>query len=248
MILTSNDQDNRYSYGVTFNGVHSTEYGLDVEFGKEIGLPAKKKITVEVPYSSKIIDLSEVYGDQVYEEREIKIPFHVMDRETMTKERLYRLWQQAINWLESPSHKVPLIDDVDSEWHYLAEVESAPTWEEFKTAHGTLTVTFKAYPFRIKNFAEGNDIWDTFDFENDIAQFMEYEVTDSRVIRLFNFGIGSVSPIVKTTGIMQVSYDDEMFELNSGDNEIALELHPGENDILATGTGQIQFEFYREVI
>lgn len=233
---------------MTFDGVHSTQYGLDVQSDKSVGLPAKKKITVDIPYSSSVIDLSGLYGIQAYEEIEIEVPFHVMDRVNMQKERLYMLWHKAINWLESKNSKVWLVDDVDPDWHYLAEVQEAPSWDEFKTAHGTLTVKFTAYPFRIKNTAEGDDVWDTFNFDTDIAQVVEYDISGSKTIELYNLGLTQSTPAITATGSFKIESNGVSFEVETGTSEVDWALAPGLNTIVITGTGHIAFNFHREAI
>lgn len=248
LIVTSKGKDNRYTYGATFNGVHSSEYGLDVLADKEIGLPDKTKITVDIPYSNNIIDLSDLYGSQAYGERELKYPFHVMDRQDMQKERLYVLWQKAVNWLMAPSHKVGLVDDVDPHWHYLVEVQKAPSWEEFKSAHGTLEVTFTACPFRIKNDYEGNDIWDTFNFDTDIAQFVDFDIVGSKDVVLYNIGLNGIIPTIISDSNMTLISGDTEIDVVTGENTFDWNLGVGVTAIKIVGTGHISFRFYREEI
>ncbi|WP_258080066.1 hypothetical protein [Enterococcus mundtii] len=75
------DGNNHYKYGITFNGKHSTDFGLDVLDEKEFELPEKEKILVDLPHSNLVYDFSEVYGDQNYLERTITFPFLIIDRE-----------------------------------------------------------------------------------------------------------------------------------------------------------------------
>lgn len=62
------------TYGFTFNGRHSSEFDMRVLDTKQITLPQKRKSLIQLPYSSKQVDLSNVYGENVYDERTITFP------------------------------------------------------------------------------------------------------------------------------------------------------------------------------
>lgn len=153
-------------YGIRFNGHHSSEFGLRILQGKQIGFPTKIKSLVTIPHSSNEYDFSSVVGVQAYSDRTVSIPFHI---NKMDKESLYNEWTKIVNWLMGTDSKTPLYDDLMDEYYYMAEVRESPEFNELLT-RGTLTVNFTCYPFRISKLREGNDIWDTFNFELDVAQ------------------------------------------------------------------------------
>ncbi|MFL2124071.1 distal tail protein Dit [Marinilactibacillus psychrotolerans] len=159
-------------YGIRFNGHHSSEFGLRILQGKQIGFPTKIKSLVSVPHSSNEYDFSSVVGVQAYSDRTVSIPFHI---KKMDKESLYNEWTKIVNWLMGTDSKTPLYDDLMDEYYYMAEVREAPEFNELLT-RGTLTVNFTCYPFRISELREGNDIWDTFNFELDVAQTTTFQV------------------------------------------------------------------------
>ncbi|MFL2118551.1 distal tail protein Dit [Marinilactibacillus psychrotolerans] len=159
-------------YGIRFNGHHSSEFGLRILQGKQIGFPTKIKSLVSIPHSSNEYDFSSVVGVQAYSDRTVSIPFHI---KKMDKESLYNEWTKIVNWLMGTDSKTPLYDDLMDEYYYMAEVREAPEFNELLT-RGTLTVNFTCYPFRISKLPEGNDIWDTFNFELDVAQNLTFQV------------------------------------------------------------------------
>lgn len=179
-------------YGIWFNGHHSSEFGITVAKGKKIGFPRKKKVIVPVPHTNEIYDFSGITGKQAYEEREIVFPFNVHDKSMWTKERMYITWTKLVNWLMEPNTKVPLYDDVMKGYCYLAEVQKAPNFDEM-TYRGILEITFKCYPFRIARLAEGNDIWDTFNFELDV--FQEVVATSDMPATFKTLAVGSYATI-----------------------------------------------------
>ena len=242
------DGNNRYKYGITFNGKHSTDFGLDVLDEKEFELPEKEKILVDLPHSNLVYDFSEVYGDQNYSERTITFPFLNIDREEMTKEALYRLWTKVVNWLMQPTTKTKLIDDVMLDYYYLAEVQEAPTFEE-AVRFGTLTVKFQCYPFRISESLESNDNWDEFDLEDGFAQTTSYTIDGFRVLKYVNAGIGVVTPTVTARGNFTIQKDGQTFKIYSGTGTSdALVLKNGENILYVTGTGTLTIDFRKEII
>jgi len=235
--LTVNSND----YGIEFNGQRSTEFGLEVIYPKEIGLPAKTKILQTLPYSNTVLDLSELYGGQPYGERTIKLAFNVYQFGRVNKDRLYITFTKVVNWLMAPNHKVKLKDDVMSDYYYLGEVRSAPTFAEV-LRYGTLTVEFTCSPFRIHELAEGADVWDEFNFELDVAQEVNYQVNGNRTITLINSGQPATCTVNVTSNLSLSNFG----VLSAGTN--AITLPAGETVLAITGNGQITFNWHKEVI
>src|SRR5699024_7402212 len=112
---------------------------------------------------------SGIYGGQEYEERSLTYIFQIKDYQ---KVDLAIKKAEVLNWLMQPNQQMQLFDDFIPGFYFLAEVEQAPDFEELKYS-GRLTVDFTAYPFKVGELYEGNDIWDTFNFLLDYAQITE---------------------------------------------------------------------------
>ncbi|MCG4280861.1 phage tail family protein [Lacticaseibacillus saniviri] len=238
--------DSRYSYGIRYNGHRSNDFGIDVA-EKEVGFPAKKKTVVAPLASNTVIDLSELYGP-TFSERTIKLVFNIVDRRFWTKESMYLQWTNVVNWLMSSQGKSPLWDDIMQDYHYLAEVQEAPSFEELRQ-FGRLTVVFQCYPFRIYDIQEFDDIWDTFSFEFGAANKTDYEVNGTYDGILVSLGIANVPLAITVSGPMTITINGETFALTAGKNETTeLVVQPGENRFTLSGTGTAHFEWYREVI
>lgn len=216
--------------------------------GREIGFPSKNKILVQVPFSNVEYDFSEVYGAQTYTSRTLKYTFNVLKNGNWTHKALETEKIRLINWLMNTRGKQKLYDDDIPGYYFLAEVESAADFQDdFET--GTLTVTFKAYPFMIAELPEGHDIWDAFNFELDVAQDVEFTVAGELEVILWNPGTPPVVPEIETTAEMQIVKDGITYQLPAGkikDNDFVLK--SGENRLKIIGTGIISFEFYKELI
>src|SRR5690625_2327739 len=159
--------------GIEFNGKHSRDFNLTIS-EREIGYPSKIKRTERVPFSNEIYDFSNIYLGQEYEERNIRYTFNIVNRDKLgdfkseyTDFNFYET--EVANWLMGTVSKEVLKDDTLPGYYFLAEIEDSPA-NEFRIIGGELTVTFKAYPFKISEAEEGNDIWDDFNFLLDVAQ------------------------------------------------------------------------------
>lgn len=233
-------------YGIKYLGKHSySDLGITMAPGCEIGIPNKKKILVNVPFSNEEYDFSEIYGSQTYEPRTLKYHFNIKDT---TKERMITKKTKILNWLMNSHGKQKLYDDVYPGYYFLAEIEGSTSFSE-NWADGILTVTFKAYPFMIAELPEGNDIWDSFNFELDVAQKTSFTVNGTLEVILINAGTPDVIPEITCSSQMEVIKDGISYTIATGttkDEDFMLK--SGENDLKITGYGTISFKFFKELI
>lgn len=237
-------------YGIKFNGKHSYDdfgYTMPAE-GREIGFPSKEKIVVKVPFSNVEYDFSELYGSQVYGSRPLKYVFNVLKRGNYTPAAMQSQKTQMINWLMNSRGRQKLYDDAMPGYYFLAEVESEVAFQDdWET--GTLTVTFRAYPFMIAELEEGNDIWDTFNFELDVFQKVAFTVSGSLSVTLLNVGTPDVAPEIITSNPMTIIKGGTTYNVPSGVTKCSdFVLKSGENILNITGNGTISFRFYKELI
>jgi hypothetical protein len=235
-------------YGITFGGKHSYhDMGFSLAPGKSTGQPAKKKILVSVPFSNQEYDFSRVYGSQVYDQRELSYPFNVYNPANPSPQSMQVAKTKLINWL-SGLPKGRLYDDTMPGYYYLAELDGDASFEDDFTA-GILTAKFRAYSFMIAELPEGNDLWDSFNFELDVAQTTKFTVNGSLSVTLLNVGGTSVQPDIKVSAPMTLRKGDITLNVPTGTyNSDELLIEMGQNDITITGTGTIEFLFYKEMI
>ncbi|EEL94934.1 Lj928 prophage protein [Bacillus cereus AH1273] len=231
-----------------FDGKHSY---YDMEYtisDRDVGFPSKEKIIVKVPFSNVEYDFSEIYGSQTYTSRPLTYTFNVLKRGNYTPEAMNAAKTELINWLMNSGGKQRLYDDALPGYYFLAEVEDAASFEdEWET--GTLKVTFKAYPFMICEIAEGNDIWDTFNFDLDVSQMTDFKVNDSLTIMLLNVGTPDVTPTISTSSRMTIIKSGITYSISKGvTKDDNFKLKSGENIMTIKGEGKISFRFYKELI
>lgn len=234
-------------YGIKFNGKHSNDLGYTIE-ERTIGFPSKNKILIAVPFSNVEHDFSELYGSQVYNPRPLTYKFNVLPSGKLTPDAMQIEKTKIINWLVNSHGKQRLYDDTIPGYYFWAEViDAADLEDDWET--GSLTVKFTAYPFMIAELPEGNDIWDTFNFELDVAQIVDFEVSGDIEVTLINAGVPDVIPEITCSSQMTIIKDGISYTIVPGttkDQDFMLK--SGENDLKITGNGKISFKFFKELI
>ena len=212
---------------------------------KTIQSPPKKKVKDSVPFMNGSYDFSTVgsNGEIVYSERELSI---TLGLPAETKEELQVIYSKVLRWMVDTG-KSQLIFDVMKDYYFLAEVESASTLSEVME-NGTLKLTLIADPFKKSVDYVGSDIWDTFNFEEDYAQFNTYQINGSSTIKLYN-PARVVRPLINCTSAMTMIKNGVTYNLSAGDNNVyGFNLDTGENVLTINGNGTIKFLFRKESI
>lgn len=234
--------------GITFNGLHSfRDLGLTIK-EKEIGNPEKEKVLVKVPFSDTEYDFSELYGDQNMTTRKLSYTFNVYDAKKFTKENMNRVKSRAVNHFMQTNKMIELYDDDYPNWHFLAEVRDAPDFSE-ENARGELTIEFEAYKFMIENEIEGNDIWDIFDFDFDVAQETIVQINGFRQVFLINNSPTVVSPTIKASSDFVIEFNSVTYIVEKGwSSDPDFRLYGRLNVLNVTGEGTIEFSWNKEMI
>lgn len=233
-------------YGFTFNGHHSSDFGLKVMSDKTVTLPAKNKVTVQLPYANGLIDLSDIYGNNSYGERTMTVSCRLYTGrlDYMATQNMYHV---IADWLMGTKGKTKLIDDADPYRFYLAEVEAAPTITE-GSVYSTIAVVFQCYPF-LFHPNEYNELWDTFDLINGVMQPTEYDISGSESIVLVNTGEAPINLICDAISDFRLNIDGVICPISAGmTDNMDVQLQPGENHIKITGNGTLKFDWTEEVI
>ena len=236
-------------YGIFFNGKHSyNDLGVTIA-DKDIGYPEKEKIKVKVPFSNVEYDFSSLYGDQTYTTRNLTYTINVIEKHrNMNTVQVNLIETKLSNWLMGTVGKQKLYDDSIPGYYYLAEVEGGLDFNELWN-YGTLTVEFTAYPFMIAELHEGNDLWDPFNFELDVAQITDFTVNGSLDVTLYNVGTPSVTPAIEASAPMDIIKDGITYKIPIGKSKSDdFVLSPGDNKLTIKGNGTIKFTFYKELI
>lgn len=229
--------------GIIFDEKHSfKDFNLTIK-SKEIGFPSPKLVKDSVPFLQGEYDFSELYGDVAYDERKLKYVFNVVKKDKINT-NLLKI--QVANWLKTQRMK-QLIDDAIVGYYFFAQCEDIDFGETGFI--GEITVTFTAYPFKIRTESEGNLLWDNFCFDTDILQDTKFEVNSAKEIVLINDSARKISPIIKCTSDFILKLNNTNFKIKNGETQDSrFKLNKGKNTIVLNGTGIIEFIFYKEVL
>jgi predicted phage tail component-like protein len=227
---------------IIFNGKGNlTDFGTFlIDFNPQP--PAPKIIKADVPFMNGAYDFSTVAtnGEMVFTEREILCS---LDFPCDSKTAMLTKYSQLLEWLLST--KGELIYTAEPNMKYIARVEKVPSFSTFSSKDGTLTFSFIADPFKYGVDFEGNKPWDNFNFEADLIQDTEFDISGTQIIKIFNPGRAVIPLINCSSRNMTALLGTYTTNLTTGDNkDWRFRLNPGENQITVTGTGKIKFIFF----
>ncbi|MCD2345822.1 phage tail domain-containing protein [Clostridium guangxiense] len=230
----------------TFDGKNSySDFGLIAEEIK-IQSPSKRKVKETIPGMSGYLDFSTVIsgGEQVYDTRPITAKLFLSKD---NREDLYNLYTRVLEWLGAGQSQ--LIFDFMPGYYFLAEIEDAPTWDEF-VDNGDLEVKFTAQPYKYSITNYGDLLWDNIDFSlPDYIQETTFSVNSSKTVTIYIPGNHSIIPSVVVNNDTSCTLNNYTVTFTtSKTTDWLFKLKPGANNITITGNGNIEFQFRKEVL
>ncbi|MBN7275107.1 phage tail protein [Ligilactobacillus pobuzihii] len=211
---------------------------------REAPTPSEREIVETVPYMQGVYDFSQLNGGERYfDNREITYQVMLFEQDYPTR----KYAEQEIKRQLMPLGIQPLYDSHDNGYHWMGKCKSVTVDDDEAKGTLTCTVVFDCYPFAIYNEAEGSDIWDDVYFPHWIFQKTHYIVHGVQPIRLFNLGSKSVQCELTVIGKINISGPFGSLELSAGNyKNTELVLSMGENNLVLSGNGSVDFKFYRE--
>ena len=230
--------------GILINNKHSfKDFGLTIK-SKNINIPQKNKIKETIPFMNGSYDFSNIYGSTTYQERELNYVFNLQAK---NKIELNIKKISIVNWIMENSTKEPLFDDSIPGYYFLAECEDIKPTE--KGNYLELSVTFIAYPFKIGEAYEGNNLWDSFNFELDVLQDTKFTVNGASSVSIYNSSIIDIQPSIITSSQFEIILENKKYTINAGTSkDYRFKLKPGTNNLTLKGNGTIEFKFRKEVL
>lgn len=231
---------------IIFNDKKSfTDFGIIVE-SFSIQPPSKKKIKDQVPFMNGSYDFSTVAtnGEPVYTQRIIKVRFNLKER---SRTALYNKYSAVLTWLLESGQAQLIIDDM-TDTYFIAEVETAPSFDFLIRRAGIMDVEFVAEPFKVGKNYVGQELWDNINLETDILQDTSFNINGSKTINIYNPG-RAIVPEVIVTADMSCTLDGYTTNFTTNKKkDYRFKLKNGYNTINISGTGYIEFRFRKEVL
>jgi len=208
-------------------------------------LPDTKDVVEDLAGMDGEYDYSEVNPDN-----EIKYKSRSIDIEFALKEPNPKMLRVKANriaaWLACGEK--PLIFDDEVDKYYIAKVVNKLDLDNQIVSVKRFTVQFRCRPFKFGIYLEGSDIWDVFNFEEDISQVTEFDVVGNSTVNIVNVG-RKVSPTINVNANMSIIIGGITYNLTPGDNTFyGLKFINGNNPITINGTGHIKFIFRKELL
>lgn len=208
--------------------------------------PDEKEILKNLPFKQGVLDFSALLGSRVFENREIEYVFKLFNTPYNQRKIVERTIKQKL--MVHPRNK--LYDTHDSNYYWLGKCKSVDVENGERFNQLTVTIVFDCYPYMISHTNYFDDLWDDFEFDEDVANYTKYKVKGFLTFPLYNAGSVSVRPKVIVDSQFSVKVNDGspiVFEEGSK-QDYYLSLRPGINEVYVEGTGIIQFHYQKEVM
>ena len=230
---------------VIFNDFNSDNFGLK-QLTRSMDALQDQEITESIPGVQGSIDYSMMFGQRLFQPQAITYTFQKYIYDVVERAREETLIRNSL----SRFGLSPLYDSyIPENYYFLAKCNPTIT-NDVQYQKLTVSLAFTCNPpFMFCEIPEGNDEWDTFNFDYDVSQETSFTVNNGDVVPLINNGSAAVQPKITVTGNVKVSCNGNEVVFTAGTYENTLiYLLPGINSITLVGTGTISFEFYKELV
>lgn len=122
------------------------DYEASIAF-RDISQPEKKVIKETIPFSNRVYDFSAINGELYWDERDLSYAFEIIaDNPVELEEKKARFLAWVMNVINEE-----IYDPFIEEYHFLGTYDSAEIEDDESIEKTTITVNFKAYPYKIAN-------------------------------------------------------------------------------------------------
>jgi phage-related protein len=151
------------------------------------------------------------------------------------------------NWLLGTNSKSILIDEDLKGYYYMAECTDV-NFDNYYS-FGLIDITFTAYPFKIGEAYEGNNLWDSFNFELDVLQDTKFTVNGTLSVSIYNPSVIDIEPEIIASSQFEITLDNKKYVVEVGTSkDYRFKLKKGANNLTLKGNGTIEFRFRKEVL
>ncbi|MGV3051483.1 hypothetical protein [Streptococcus hyovaginalis] len=207
--------------------------------------PEEKEVIEDIPFMQGVLDFSMVLGERIFTNREIEYEFKLANTEYEERKTVERKLKEV---LMMPG-KNRLYDTHDNNYYWLGKCKSVHVKHDPIKRNFIATITFDCYPFMFTLKEYFDDVWDTFDFDTDVAGFTRYVVDGVKDIILINTSSVTVGPEITTSDDMTITSDGQSYYYRGGSSvDLSFGLKPGINHITIKGNGIVKFRWSAEVM
>ncbi len=200
--------------------------------------PQIKTHYIEIPGGDGVIDLTEsLTGRPMFGNRTGSFEFYV--------DNDFKDWTHLYSELLAQFHGQQLmaILEDDPKYYYFGRF-SVNNWKS-DAARSSIVIDYNVDPYKRTLLSSTDDwIWDTFNFETDIAfVYSNIVVNTERTILIVGGSMPVVPTIIASTSMVAV-FKGKEYQLNYGENYInSIVIQNGENTITFKGSGTVEIRF-----
>lgn len=223
--------------GITFNDKHTfNDWGLYL-VEKEISLPNIKKNIIDIPGADGVLDLTEIFGEVNYENRQGSFEFVYVKNIKHFQDILSKI----TNYIHGKNMKIIL--DIDKNFYYLgrAEVNQGKTDKRI----GKIGITIDVQPYKYELYSSTEEWqWDTFSFNNGIIRNYKDIVVHGRKDIIIPGRKKNVIPIFISSSQFNIYFNEKYYEIPPGTIQILdIVFVEGDNYITILGDGEISIDY-----
>ena len=200
--------------------------------------PQIKTHYIEIPGGDGVIDLTEsLTGRPTFGNRTGSFEFYV--------DNDFKDWTHLYSELLAQFHGQQLmaILEDDPKYYYFGRF-SVNNWKS-DAARSSIVIDYNVDPYKRSLHSSTDDwIWDTFNFETDLAFVYRNIVIDAeRTVRIIGGNMPVIPTIVVSTSMVAV-FKGKAYQLNAGENYLnGIVIQNGENAITFKGSGTVEIRF-----
>lgn len=230
---------------IQFGDFNSKDAGWYLQ-SRDAPTPDKKEIVEQIPYLQGVLDFSDVLGEVFFDRREITYEFKLPNKDYPDR----KLAERFIKSSMATKSDSQLFDTHDRRYYWLGKVKSIKVTDVPLKKHLIATIVFICYPFAFHVDNYFDDVWDTFDFENDFSNWTKWQINGQNEIFFINGGDTSVSPtVICSSDISLIDKKGKIYKFKKGENtDFVLSMKLGMNRFTAKGNGSISLRFNAEVM
>lgn len=218
---------------ITIDSVSSyVAYGASVR-ERNIGAPKKKSIRETVPFSNKVYDFTSIHGEIYWEDRDLEYIFEILGS---SLEEMEIAKSKFLSWIMNVENE-KIQDTFTPDYHFVGTFDSVSI-DDSEIEKTTISVVFKAYPYRIANTA--------------ISFAYQLAASGTTTISIENNSSHRLTPTIITTVGIKITLDNVIFAVPSGEiTDDTIKLASGSNTIkfqnVESQAGRVEIRFYEEV-
>lgn len=230
---------------IQFGDFNSKDAGWYLQ-SRDAPTPDKKEIVEQIPYLQGVLDFSDALGEVFFDRREITYEFKLPNKDYPDRKVAERFIKSSM----TTKSESQLFDTHDKRYYWLGKVKSIRVTDVPLKKHLIATIVFICYPFAFHADNYFDDVWDTFDFENDFSNWTKWDIKGQKEIYFVNGGDTSVSPtVICSSDITLIDKKGKTYKFQKGENnDFVLSIKSGINRFTAKGNGTISLRFNAEVM